>query len=64
MLGLDSVREDALNPRETWGPREWGAGGGEDIFLEIGLEEVEHVEQLEGGPGGGKGLDCKKKVKE
>ena len=23
MAGLASVREDAPNPRETWGPREW-----------------------------------------
>jgi hypothetical protein len=22
-LSLDSVREDAPNPQETWGPRKW-----------------------------------------
>ena len=26
--GLDSMGEDAPNPRETWGPREWGGLGG------------------------------------
>jgi hypothetical protein len=23
LLSLDSVREDAPNPQETWGPRKW-----------------------------------------
>jgi hypothetical protein len=38
LLGLDSVREDASNPQETWGSREWGGlvgwGGNGDILLE------------------------------
>ena len=56
--GLGLVREDAPNPQETRGHREftgvrgyWVSGG--DILVERGVaEEVWDVEQTEGGPGG------------
>lgn len=37
--GLDSVRADAPNPQETWGPGNRGSAGVGmgDIFLETGL---------------------------
>jgi hypothetical protein len=39
--GLDSVKEDASNPQETWDPREWGGlvrweWGKGNILLEMG----------------------------
>jgi hypothetical protein len=51
---LASVREEAANTQETWGPREWeglvGWQWGGDILLET---EKEWDEELsEGGPGG------------
>jgi hypothetical protein len=56
---LGSVKEDAANPQETGGPREfrglagWGVGG-RDILMETGGgEEVWDVKQSEGGLGGG-----------
>ena len=53
--GLGSVREDAPNPQETGGPREfrglveWGG----DILVETeGQRGVWDMEQSEGRPGG------------
>jgi hypothetical protein len=48
-MGLDLVREDAPNPQETGGPREfsslvkWGWEGGVILLQTGGGEEVWHV---------------------
>ena len=57
-MGLCSFRDDAPNPQETGGPREFsvgGWGGGEGIHVKMGCgrEEVWDVEQTEGGWGWG-----------
>ena len=59
---MGSVREDAPNPQESGGPREWGGlvgwgvGEGRDIHMKTGArsgEEVWNVEQSEGRTEGG-----------
>ena len=54
-MGLHSVREDAPNPQETGGLREFrGLGGRGGILMETGgREEAWDVEQLEDGMEGG-----------
>jgi hypothetical protein len=58
LLGLCSFREDAPNPQETGGPREfrsqveWGVG--RSTWRRVG-EEVWDVEQLKGRSAGGGG---------
>ena len=58
-MDLDSVREDAPNPQEIWGPSEfrglvvWGLEGG-DMLLKTGCREEEwDGEHSEGELGGG-----------
>jgi hypothetical protein len=57
-----SVREDAPNPQETGGPREWGGvvelgsqgvGDHTHILMEIGGGECMGCATDRGGPGGG-----------
>jgi len=53
--GLDSVREDAPNPQETGGPREWGSlvgWVGTSSWRPVGRDEIGDVEQSEGELGG------------
>jgi hypothetical protein len=57
LLGLYSFREDALNPLETGGHREFrgqvGWGMGTSMWRQGDGEEVQDVEQSEGRWGGG-----------
>jgi hypothetical protein len=58
MLGLGFVREDAPNPQETGGCREfrrlvgWQGKGGKSSWTQGAREEVWDVEQSEDGLGG------------
>jgi hypothetical protein len=60
--GLTSVGEEALKPRESWGPREGGSmvvdGGGQP--LRDKREKKWDKELWDMGPRGSKWLECKK----
>jgi hypothetical protein len=64
LLGLCSFRDDAPNPQETGGPREFRGqvGGGTFTWRQGGGEEVWDVDQSEGGWGGNKIWSVKNKL--
>ena len=62
LQGLCSFRDDAPNPQQTGGSKEfqvvWGVGS--STWRQVGAEEVWDVQQLEGGSGGGMKYNVKK----